>query len=144
MFNAHKNDESGAQSRNEPRLLTYNFFMRPPLIKNNFSDYKEFRLEYFIRNVLKEYDIICLEEMFQFGSSRRTRLLEAARKEGFNYSLTSPCNTVFNLAIDGGLVMLSKFPIKERDIFIYPSGVHSDRYVLLINSFYYLYFFNKY
>ncbi|CAB4389647.1 unnamed protein product [Rhizophagus irregularis] len=128
MFNAHKNDESGAQSRNEPRLLTYNFFMRPPLIKNNFSDYKEFRLEYFIRNVLKEYDIICLEEMFQFGSSRRTRLLEAARKEGFNYSLTSPCNTVFNLAIDGGLVMLSKFPIKERDILIYPSGVHSDRF----------------
>lgn len=140
MFNARKN-ESGAQSRNESRLLTYNFFMRPPLVKNNFSDYKEFRLEYFIRNVLKEYDIICLEEMFQFGSSRRTRLLEAARKEGFNYSLTSPCNTVFNLAIDGGLVMLSRFPIKERDILIYPSGVHSDRYVLLINSFYYLWFF---
>ncbi|GBB91934.1 hypothetical protein RclHR1_01940011 [Rhizophagus clarus] len=127
MSNAHINDENGTQSKNESRLLAYNFFMRPPLIKNNLSDYKEFRLEYFIKNVLKEYDIICLEEMFQFGSSRRTRLLEAACEKGFNYFLTSP-RTVFNLAIDGGLVMLSRFPIKEKDILIYPSGVHSDRF----------------
>src|ERR1051325_8929656 len=111
---------------NETRLLTYNFFMRPPFVKNNFSDYKEFRLSYFIKNVLPNYDIICLEEMFEFGSSRRARLLEAARKAGFNYSLTLP-HGGFMLAIDGGLVMLSKFPISDNKAYTYPSGVHSDK-----------------
>ncbi|RIA98990.1 Endonuclease/exonuclease/phosphatase [Glomus cerebriforme] len=129
MSEVHENGErDGAQSKIETRLLTYNIFIRPPLIKNNISDYKDFRLDYFIKNVLHEYGIICLEEMFQFGSCRRARLLEAARKEGFNYSLTSPTTTVFKLAVDGGLVMLSRFPIRESDILIYPSGVHSDRF----------------
>jgi hypothetical protein len=126
-----KMSDNSTLSKPETRLLTYNIFMRPPLVKNNISDYKEFRLSYFIKNVLSNYDIICLEEMFEFGSSRRARLLEAARKAGFSYSLTSPSG-LFRLAIDGGLVMLSKFPIKESDTLIYPSGVHSDKYVIQI------------
>ena len=123
--------ENSTQSKTETRLLTYNMFMRPPFIKNNISDYKEFRLSYFIEKVLPNYDIICLEEMFEFGSSRRARLLEAARNKGFKYSLTSPI--LFKLAIDGGLVMLSKFPIRENKVLTYPNGVHSDKYV---NSFF--------
>ncbi|CAI2170394.1 411_t:CDS:2 [Funneliformis geosporum] len=123
-----ESNEGDSRSKIKARLLTYNLFLRPPLIKNNISDYKEARLEYFIDNVLDNYDIICLEEMFSFGSSRRTRLLEAAEKAGFKYSLTLPCNAAFKLAIDGGLVLLSRFPIIESNTMIYPSGVYSDRF----------------
>ncbi|CAG8716476.1 16332_t:CDS:2 [Acaulospora morrowiae] len=111
----------------EVRLLSLNFFMRPPLIKNNFSDYKEERLKYFIENVLPIYDIICLEEMFEFGSTRRQRLLEAAFKAGFEYTWTSPRSTIFNLSIDGGLVIISRFPIRSQDNITYPYGTYSDR-----------------
>ncbi|CAG8525022.1 9404_t:CDS:2 [Funneliformis mosseae] len=109
-----ESNEVNAQSKIKARLLSCNLFLRPPLIKNNYSDYKEDRLAYFIDNVLANYDIICLEEMFSFGSSRRTRLLEAADKAGFKYSLTLPCKVEFKIAIDGGLVLLIKkeLPLK--------------------------------
>ncbi|CAG8564682.1 12034_t:CDS:2 [Ambispora gerdemannii] len=110
------------------RILTFNFFMRPPLIRNNASDYKEARLEYFIQNILSNYDIICLQEMFQFGSSRRNRLLEAAFKKGFKFSWTSPAKSILSGSIDGGLVLLSKFPLHEREITVYPIGCYSDRF----------------
>ncbi|CAG8500426.1 6129_t:CDS:2 [Acaulospora colombiana] len=120
-------DNNAIPSFNEVRLLSINLFMRPPLIRNNASDYKEARLEYFIENILSIYDIICLEEMFEFGSTRRQRLLEAAFKAGFEHSWTSPRNSLFNFSIDGGLVILSRFPIRSRDRITYPYGTHSDR-----------------
>jgi hypothetical protein len=40
------------------RVLTYNIFIRP-LVKNNESDYKSERLEYFYKE-MPNYDIICL------------------------------------------------------------------------------------
>ena len=112
----------------EVRLLTFNFFMRPPLVKNNASDHKEARLAYFIKHCLHKYDIICLQEMFAFGSSRRARLLEAAFKAGFNYSWASPAKRLLSGSIDGGLIILSRFPIRNRDFIVYPVGVYSDRY----------------
>ncbi|KAJ2010070.1 hypothetical protein IWW57_007065, partial [Coemansia sp. S610] len=60
------------------RILTQNMFMRPPLIKTNKSDWKDERLDYFIDNILGNYDVVCLQEMFEFASSRRSRLLAAA------------------------------------------------------------------
>ncbi len=44
--------------RNEIRVLTYNLFMRPPLIKNKIDDYKNERLEDIVRR-LHNYDIAC-------------------------------------------------------------------------------------
>lgn len=34
------------------RVLTYNLFLRPPLVKTNESDYKELRLGHFIAKVV--------------------------------------------------------------------------------------------
>ncbi|KAJ2316234.1 hypothetical protein GGI00_007048, partial [Coemansia sp. RSA 2681] len=67
------------------RILTQNMFMRPPLIKNNKSDWKDERLDYFIEHILDNYDVICLQEMFEFASSRRSRLFAAAEKLGFKF-----------------------------------------------------------
>lgn len=71
-------------------MLSYNFFLRPPLIKNNTSDYKDARLNLFLQEQLRNYDIIAFQEVFEYGSSRQDRLVEAAQRDGFAYSAKSP------------------------------------------------------
>jgi endonuclease/exonuclease/phosphatase family metal-dependent hydrolase len=53
--------------------------MRPPGIKNNQDDYKDERLGDILREIEK-YDIVCFQEMFGWGSSRRDKLIEEVIK----------------------------------------------------------------
>ncbi|KAJ1957182.1 hypothetical protein GGI12_005097 [Dipsacomyces acuminosporus] len=108
------------------RILTQNMFMRPPLINNNGNDHKDGRLDYFIEQILPNYDVVCLQEMFEFASSRRSRLLAAADKLGFKYYVASDRQFLWNLAIDGGLVILSKYPIVSTENIIYNRGIGAD------------------
>jgi len=107
-------------------ILTYNLFIRPPGIKNNEDDFKEERLDEFIE-VMDSYDVIGLQEMFSSFSSRVNKLIDAAHKKGFYYSLKSvPHGTFSSFLVDGGLLLLSKYPIIEDDGIIYSQGVQSD------------------
>ncbi|KAJ2546114.1 hypothetical protein EV175_005719 [Coemansia sp. RSA 1933] len=110
----------------EVRVLTQNMFMRPPLIKNNKSDWKDARLDYFIEHILPNYDVVCLQEMFEFASSRRSRLIAAAQKLGFGFYAASERQFVWNLAIDGGLVILSRFPVVATESLVYTRGTGPD------------------
>lgn len=111
------------------RILSYNFFQRPPFIKNNFSDYKEVRLSLFITHILPHYDIICLQEMFTYGSSRCRRLIEAAvQKGGLKYHYSSPEKSLlWDACIDGGLLILSKYPLLSCQSLTFPRGVIADQ-----------------
>ncbi|KAJ1651656.1 hypothetical protein IWQ61_007831 [Dispira simplex] len=108
------------------RMLTLNMFMRPPGIRSHSSDYKDERLRYLIDELLPRYDIITLQEMFAFMSTRRRRLIRAAEKQGFHYWITSPPKSLWDLSIDGGLLILSRYPIVEMDSVQYPRGEYSD------------------
>ncbi|KAJ1964833.1 hypothetical protein GGI12_001169 [Dipsacomyces acuminosporus] len=115
-----------AENTNGLRILTQNMFMRPPLIQNKNGDYKDARLDYFIKNILPSYDVVCLQEMFAFASSRRDRLVAAAEKLGFTYSVLSEKKTILDLASDGGLVILSRHPIVDSERIEYQRGLESD------------------
>ncbi|RKP39862.1 Endonuclease/exonuclease/phosphatase, partial [Dimargaris cristalligena] len=108
------------------RLLTVNMFMRPPGIRSHSSDYKDERLEYFIDHVLPNYDVITLQEMFSFMTTRRQRLIRAAEELGFHYWVTSPAPPLWGLSIDGGLAILSRYPIVDMDSIRYDRGEYSD------------------
>ncbi|KAI9244932.1 Endonuclease/exonuclease/phosphatase [Sporodiniella umbellata] len=108
------------------RLLTFNIFMRPPGIKNNQDDYKEERLDYIIQHLLPEYDIIAMQEAFAFANRRIDTLTVHAFNQGFHYQLASPRHYPWSLAGDGGLLILSRFPIVKSDKIEFPRGVHSD------------------
>ncbi|KAI8987220.1 Endonuclease/exonuclease/phosphatase [Pilobolus umbonatus] len=108
------------------RFLTLNIFMRPPLIKNNWSDYKDDRLAYIEKYILPEYDIITFQESFAFASRRKDHLIKAARLMGFNHHVESPRKYPWQLGIDGGLLMISRFPIVQSNVIEYPRGHHSD------------------
>ena len=94
--------------RNHIRILAYNIFLRPPLIKNNRSDYKDERLKGFIK-LLPEFDIICLQEMFGFLNKRKHKLIRCATKAGFLYYAGSSSPSFFtSFVVDGGLLVLSR------------------------------------
>ena len=72
------------------RLLTFNIFIRPPLVNDFGNDYKDERLAYFTKEILPNYDVICLQEIYEVNySTRKEEFIEAARKQGFTYHASS-------------------------------------------------------
>ncbi|KAJ3047713.1 Sphingomyelin phosphodiesterase 2, neutral membrane (Neutral sphingomyelinase) [Rhizophlyctis rosea] len=108
------------------RILTLNTFLRPPLIQAPGGDFKEARLSYIITNLLKNYDLIAFQECFGAFTSRRNTLLKAATEKGFTHHSTCPIPPVYQGRVDGGVVVLSRYPIQTTKWFPYPRGVHSD------------------
>lgn len=107
-------------------ILTYNIFLRPPLIKNNESDHKNDRLKEFIK-ALGDFDIVCLQEMFGTLNKRKHKLIRCATKAGFLYYADSPSPSFFtSFVVDGGLLILSRFPILVSEFKPYPYGIFSD------------------
>ncbi|EFA75685.1 putative sphingomyelinase [Heterostelium album PN500] len=178
------------------KLLTYNVFIRPPGIRNNFNDYKDERLECMIStdlgaekliksftsqsgvpyslytvdkdrfptipylspwrsprppkllspvserklkeqhqryakldtSILGQYDIICFQELFSAFSYRQRRFLERATAQGFKYHATSPLPSYLKstFLVDGGVAIISKYPIVKQEYLLYQQGVDSD------------------
>lgn len=108
------------------RLLTFNMFMRPPGVKNNENDYKNERLDYILQNILPSYDIITIEEAFAYANRRIDKFLLNAFHQGFYYHVASPRHYPWELAGDGGLLILSRYPIVKSNRMEFPRGVHAD------------------
>lgn len=112
--------------RKNVKLLTLNIFLRPPPIKNNENDWKDERLEDFCK-IIHEYDIICLQEMFGAFNSRKQSLIRAATKSGFFFYVdTSSPSFLSKYMVDGGLMILSRFPIVSFSFTQYRYGVIAD------------------
>jgi endonuclease/exonuclease/phosphatase family metal-dependent hydrolase len=113
-------------SRSHINIAAYNIFLRPPLVKNNESDHKDSRLKEFIKQ-LPEFDIVCLQEMFGFLNKRKHKLIRCATKAGFLYYADSTSPSFFtSFVVDGGLLVLSRFPILASEFKPYPYGIFSD------------------
>jgi endonuclease/exonuclease/phosphatase family metal-dependent hydrolase len=110
----------------EIRILTYNTFLRPYVIKTNEDDYKQERLEDMI-SAFKDFDILCLQECFDTFSHRQFELLTKLSEHGFKYVNTSTnpglCEPKL---IDGGIVVVSKFPIVESKFYDFGTMGQSD------------------
>ncbi|KAI7876326.1 hypothetical protein K492DRAFT_239815 [Lichtheimia hyalospora FSU 10163] len=108
------------------RFLTLNIFMRPPGVTNNLSDYKDERLSYIVDHILPQYDVVTFQEAFAFGSRRKDWLIRQARAMGYNHHIESPRHYPWEIAVDGGLLIMSRFPIRVSHGIEYPRGFHSD------------------
>ena len=114
------------------KLLVYNVFMRPPLVKNYESDYKDARLDE-ISKYMKDYDILCFQEVFTPFSSRQKKLIENGRKySNLKYSAKSPnpWNLLFRCFvppyINGGLLTLSRYEISDEKFQEFPKNCSID------------------
>ncbi|KAL4503900.1 hypothetical protein ABPG72_022530 [Tetrahymena utriculariae] len=109
-----KNTNYGDQQADEVKILTYNVFMRPPLIKNNEDDFKNERCELIIKNEIEKFDILCFQELFRLFSYRRYKMAYSTVKQGFLHHVSSPQPKLFgDYLVDGGLTILSRYPIVE-------------------------------
>ena len=120
------NSNNQTNKSHKIKLLTYNFFLRPPPIKTNEDDYKDERLNDF-KDYMKDFDIICMQEVFGSFSGRKKKMIYNAKKNGFNFYATGNMPPFFSkFLIDGGLLTLSRFPIIECKKINYDYGVMSD------------------
>ena len=70
----------------------------------------------YLQNYIEEFDIVCLQEVFEGFNSFKATLISKASEVGFIGSAIPTRPGFFDLnAIDGGLVILSKFSIVESD-----------------------------
>ncbi|KAI8846104.1 hypothetical protein BC829DRAFT_399246 [Chytridium lagenaria] len=90
---------------------------------------------------LERFDVVCLQEMFSSGSSRMSKLLVQAKKAGFDFYCCSPTKSMLNSAVDGGLVILSRFPIVKTEKTTFKKGVMGISALLLSFPFPFLLFF---
>lgn len=110
----------------EVRILTYNIFLRPPLIKTNKNDHKNSRVDEFLK-LIEKYDVICLQEAFGFWNKRKQKLVRLTQKLGFAYFAESPNPPIFSTyGIDGGLVVVSRYPIAKAEFHCYPASILGD------------------
>ena len=72
LITSSNQNENEIINRKKIKLLTYNFFLRPPPIKTNEDDYKEERLQDFFQ-YLPDFDIICFQEVFGSFHDRKKK-----------------------------------------------------------------------
>lgn len=113
-------------SRNSIRLLTYNFFCRPPPVNSNNGDYKDSRLNDFLEQ-LQNFDIICFQELFTTLNDRKHKMIREGAKVGLKF-YSYPRNPSFfsKYLTDSGLLILSRFPIIENEFYEYFINVSGD------------------
>ena len=76
---------------------------------------------------MRDYDIIALQEIFALGNTRQNQIINYAKEIGFHFHTRSFRPPLFSKKfIDAGLVILSKYPIVERDAMIYNFGNQID------------------
>lgn len=108
------------------KILTYNFFLRPPPIKNNKDDYKDERVQDF-KDKFKDFDIICFQEMFDSFHIRKQQMIQYAAESGLFYHCESSLPSFLSkYLVDGGLLIVSRFPIVETQFEEFPYGLFGD------------------
>ena len=148
-INSKNNLNEELSYRNSVRLLSYNFFLRPPPVNNNGSDYKNERLKDFIE-FLPEFDIICFQEIFTTLTDRKHQMIREAAKSGFKYHVSSrPPSFLSEYITDAGLLILSRYEIVECDYYDYYLNISGDApsnkgiiYAKIIINNRYLFLFN--
>lgn len=99
------------------RVLSQNMYLRPGLIQHRHGDDKRAR---FIKllSILPQYDVICLQEMWY----HRADLIMHAARVGLPYYAVSPKS----MKTDGGLVILSRYPMVQKRFFLFKNGIFPD------------------
>ena len=102
--------------KNKPlRVLSYNVFLRPPMISHCHGDFKNERMN-LIGKIFPFFDIILLQEVYTCLNFRCSSLINQAAKVGFNYHYCtySPSLMSRHLA-NNALLILSRYPILSTD-----------------------------
>jgi endonuclease/exonuclease/phosphatase family metal-dependent hydrolase len=109
-------------------LLSFNVFMRPVIGMH--TDMKSERIDP-IALAIREYDIVCLQEIFSLGDGRRDTLMAKAREYGLEYHSIPPSPSIIDMLFKGkvvsaGLLTLSRYPILSSQFYPFYRGSGVD------------------
>lgn len=99
------------------RVLSQNMYLRPGLIQHRHGDNKRARFVQLL-SILTQYDVVCLQEMWY----HRADLIKYAARAGLPYYAVSPKT----MKTDGGLVILSRYPMIQKRFFLFKNGIFPD------------------
>jgi len=119
------------------RILQYNMFLRPAFVNNpGAGDFKDERLDSFIAHALPNYDLLILQEVFDginitkcccIAGRLKKKLILAAKVAGYCCHHSGP-DPGFGQFLDGGLLILSRFPILDTATHAFLTvGAHGDQ-----------------
>ena len=110
------------------KVLQLNLFLRPPGISNpSEGDFKDERLSMFL-SILSSgaYDVLLLQEVFKgikplccIAGRRLNALVDAAADSGYEHSHVGPSASGLTKFLDGGLLILSRYPIIKRHTLVF-------------------------
>ena len=125
-LNKIRNNSEKVILRKTIRLLTYNFFCRPPPVNSNNGDYKDSRLNDFLEQ-LQNFDIICFQELFTTLNNRKHKMIREGGKVGLKYYASPRVPSFFSKYLtDSGLLILSRYEIIENEFYEYFINLSGD------------------
>lgn len=106
------------------RIFDYNCFWRPWLLHIGTIEHVRERSQ-LLSERLDNFDVICLNESFHFGSTVTRDFIKLMEKKGFKYVVTTPRVPLFtHWVVDSGVMILSRYPIIETDHIAYKTAAH--------------------
>jgi endonuclease/exonuclease/phosphatase family metal-dependent hydrolase len=113
-------------SNKKLRVLSYNVFLRPPIISHKCGDFKNERTQ-LITNIFPYFDIILLQEVHTCLNFRCNTLITEARRHGLFYHYCNYGPAIFSRYLsNNGLLILSKYPITASDCIAFNNCVSYD------------------
>eukprot|EP01083_Nonionella_stella_P112996 332929_1 len=109
------------------KVMSMNVFARPPGIHDNKNgDSKYERLRALLAEI-DEFDVVCLQELFATGSTRQEWFIRKAFAKGFRHFHRTPQPAIFSkYFVDGGLCIISRFPLADLDCLRFSRGLKID------------------
>jgi endonuclease/exonuclease/phosphatase family metal-dependent hydrolase len=110
------------------RLLQLNTFWRPRLAHLFVDEYVSER-SLLLLDQIADFDIICLNEAFQFGSHIVDTFINKSAALGFKYVVSGATVPLLSRqVIDSGVLILSKYPILTTDAIVFEPGCSFDAF----------------
>ena len=111
------------------RFLQYNVKWSPNITHIGKNDFANERAK-ILAEQLSEYDVICLNEAYSYVGSPVVPFIKTMKSKGFKYVKRLPPASIMSFElVDGGVLVLSKYPILQHDTLTYELNVGNDMVV---------------
>lgn len=108
----------------EIKIINWNVYLLPKIAKNTAQDERVQLIADYLLNSSEDFDIITLQEVF---TKNGYKTLVETLKDKYPYHTGSPIRKWFK-PVNSGLLILSKYPIKETSFYMYSGMAHADRF----------------
>lgn len=108
----------------EIKVINWNTYLLPKIAKSTSQDERAKLMAEYLLTSEEDFDIITLQEVFTGnGYETFTKLL----KEKYPYHTGSPVRKWYK-PVNSGLLILSKYPIREQSFYMFSGMAHADQF----------------